>query len=312
MSLTNGLFHRLVTRRWGEAVADCTLVFLLAFPGALFFQFIYTESLFLLLVLGLWWALEERRYAWAWCVASLLPLTRGVGVFAVLVIAWDVLTPVRRWLAGAWLAGKQTPENPAVVPVSESVSQLMCDAPPVRKPAMRHTAKSALRACITGPVWLLAAPLLGWGVYLTLMVWWTGNPFEGFEAQPYWGVHAISNLWNVPKFIMGLFSPSEWHEFRGSLLDRCMFILLLYMLPVLWRLDKGLLVWTYWLGVLPAMSGTFTSFTRFASCAFPLFIALGVALAPQERRWLRYGLLGMFGVVHVVLLWRFVNFRWAG
>jgi hypothetical protein len=81
---------------------------------------------------------------------------------------------------------------------------------------------------------------------------------------------------------------------------------------VLWRLDKGLLVWAYVLGILPATSGTFTSFTRFASCAFPMFIALGVVLSRREWRWWRYGLLVVFMVLHVTLVWRYVNFRWAG
>jgi hypothetical protein len=95
-------------------------------------------------------------------------------------------------------------------------------------------------------------------------------------------------------------------------LDRSVFMLLLYTLPVVWRLDKGLLVWAYLLGILPAMSGTFTSFTRFASCAFPMFIALGVFLGRREWRWPRYALLTVFVTLHLVLVWRFVNFRWAG
>jgi len=140
----------------------------------------------------------------------------------------------------------------------------------------------------------------------------------------------VWNPVNVPKFILGYFSPTEWHEFTGSLLDRCMFVVLLYTLPVLWRLDRGLLVWTYWLGVLPAMSGTFTSYTRYASCAFPVFIALGAFVgAGREGRtvqhqtavlnrqssflpWLKWALLGVFAALHIVLVWRFVNFRWAG
>ena len=126
------------------------------------------------------------------------------------------------------------------------------------------------------------------------------------------GVQSVPNLWNLPKFVIGFCSPTEWHAFRGSWLDRCMFVVLLYTLPVLWRLDKGLLVWAYVLGILPAMSGTFTSFTRFASCAFPMFIALGVVLSRREWRGLRYALLGVFVVLPLVFVWRFVNFRWAG
>jgi len=163
-----------------------------------------------------------------------------------------------------------------------------------------------------GPWWLLLAPLLGWGLYLALMFSWTGNAFEGFAAQKHWGAHSVWNLVNIPKFVVGYFTPTQWHEFTGSLLDRCMFLPLLYCLPLLWRLDKSLFVWAVVLGVVPAMSGTFTSYTRFASCAFPMFIAMALYLGRPERRHLRWGTLILFATLHVVLLWRFVNFRWAG
>jgi hypothetical protein len=71
-------------------------------------------------------------------------------------------------------------------------------------------------------------------------------------------------------------------------------------------------MWAWVLGVMPAMSGTFTSFTRFASCAFPMFIALGVVLGKPEWRWIRYAVLAVFALLHAVLVRRFVNFRWAG
>ena len=158
----------------------------------------------------------------------------------------------------------------------------------------------------------MAAPLLGYGTYLALMWHWTGNPFEGIQAQKYWGVHSISNLVNVPKFVIGWFTPNEWHEFQGSMLDRLMFLPLLYTVPVQWRLGKDLLVWSYVLGVLPAMSGTFVSFTRFESTAFPLFLAVAVFVVGLKRRWPGVALLVLSAGLHGVLLWRFVNFRWAG
>jgi hypothetical protein len=340
------LFYWLVRRRWGAPAAKWALVFLIAFPGALFFQFNYTEGLFLLLVVGLWWAMEGRRGGWAWLAATLLPLTRGIGVFAALPIGWHLVakhTPgglIRAasrigWLRKTWwVSGREgfasqpgggAPPAPAPLPVKTA-------GPDCSKSAMKD-------ACPAVASWrdfsLLLAPLLGWTAYLGLMWHWTGNPFEGFEAQKYWAVHSIRNLIDVPKFVVGLFSPTEWHAFRGSVLDRAVFVLLLYCLPVLWRLDKGLLVWVYVLGVLPAMSGTFTSFTRFASCAFPLFIALGAALSAEcrvsrvevvgafrpssratrpspLRATARWGLLAVFVTLQAVLVWRFVNFRWAG
>jgi len=154
--------------------------------------------------------------------------------------------------------------------------------------------------------------MLGLAAYFGLMWVWTESPFEGIEAQKYWGVHSIGNLWDVPRFVLGFFEPTKWHGFRGSVLDRCAFLLLLFCLPLIWRLGKDMVMWTYMLGILPAMSGTFTSYTRFACCAFPVFIALAVFSERQAWRWLRMGLVATFGVLHIVLLWRFVNLRWAG
>lgn len=317
------LFYERVRRRWGATMAGWATGLLILFPGALFFQFPYTESLFFLLVMLLWWGLEERRWVLAGAAALLLPLTRAVGVFAVLPIAavlarerglgariWDAL-PLRREAAERSARREGGPGG---------MKKLLLETGPVT-----GDTSSGGNGASRGPWGLLAAPLIGWGLYLGLMGYWTGNPFEGFAAQKYWGVHAVGNLVNVPKFVLGFFTPTDWHAFTGSLLDRGVFALVLYTLPVLWRLDKELLVWTYWLGILPAMSGAFTSFTRYASCAFPMFVALAfwlnggrgggrmVPTGPASLRfWLKWGLVGGFAALHVVLVWRHVNYQWAG
>jgi hypothetical protein len=59
------------------------MVMLLASPGAIFFSFIYTESLFLLLLTLCLRCLEARRDVGTAIFAFLLPLTRAVGIFVV-------------------------------------------------------------------------------------------------------------------------------------------------------------------------------------------------------------------------------------
>ncbi len=301
------LFYWLVARYYGEGPAKWSLAFLILFPGSLFFQFHYTESLFLLLVLLLWLGLGQGCRWYVVIAAILLPLTRAVGVFAVLPIAAWVLQPGIPWLkVHLWcLAANNRSE-------AEVGGDAAAKSVGYRQPAGIQGPILFPFGVVFARTWLLVAPLLGWGIYLLLMWHWTGNPFEGITAQKYWGVHAINNLWNLPKFMIGFFTPTNWHAFKGSVLDRCAFMPILYCLPVLWRLDKRLLLWIYILGILPAMSGTFTSFTRFASCAFPLFIALAVVFQRPERRRMGYGMLGAFGLLHAVLLWRFVHFCWAG
>jgi hypothetical protein len=259
-------------------------VFLVLFPGALFFQFVYTEGLFFLLVMLVWMGLERERYGWVFVGAFLLPLTRAIGLFCLLPIAWHLVTRQRLgWMAR--LGSDRWDSRPRIE--SKPKQNLVCYA-------------------------VLLAPLAGWMVYLGLMWHWTGNPFDGFAAQRHWATHSIWNLIDVPKFVLSMLTPTEWHAYRGSILDRCMFIVLLYALPVIWRLGKDQVVWTYVLGILPAMSGMFTSYVRFEAVAFPLFLALAAFFAKPGRGWALASALAVSFAMHLWLLWRYVNFQWAG
>jgi hypothetical protein len=337
------VFYRLTAARFGAAVAGWALALLVAYPGSLFYQFLYSESLFFLLVMGLWWGLERRCLPVALAAAVLLPLTRAIGVFAVLPIAWFLLARQRekgkgqKGGTGSWEMeagrrnageerkmedGLETPSHAgeALTPAlsrrerEEDGRWKMEDRPAAPFHAGKATTIHHSPSSIHFPKWclLLLAPVAGWGIYLALMGHWTGNPWEGFEAQKHWGRHSVWHLVDVPKFVAGYFDVQAVHEWPSSLVDRIAFVLLLYMIPTIWRLGKDLTVWTYMLGVIPAMSGTFTSYVRYHSCVFPFFIALAVWLLARRAPWPRWAVLGIFAAGHAVLVWRFVNFRWAG
>lgn len=89
------LLYRFLEERH-PGLADGTLALLLAFPGALFFHFPYTESLFLFLALGVVFALDRESYVPAGLAALLLALTRPNGVLIGCVIAYHVFVRWRR------------------------------------------------------------------------------------------------------------------------------------------------------------------------------------------------------------------------
>jgi hypothetical protein len=317
------VFYRLTAARFGAAVAGWALALLVAYPGSLFYQFLYSESLFFLLVMGLWWGLERRRLPVALAAALLLPLTRAIGVFAVLPIAWFLLASWkaegRRQKEGKRMedGGLKIAEGPAAPShaVGEMADGLQTPSHAGKATSILHPLSSILslrRFLSRRWLLLLLAPVAGWGIYLALMWHWTGNPWEGFAAQKHWGRHSVWHLVDVPKFVAGYFDVQAVHEWPSSLVDRIAFVLLLYMIPTIWRLGKDMMVWTYVLGVIPAMSGTFTSYVRYHSCVFPFFIALAVWLLARRAAWPRWAVLGIFAAGHAVLVWRFVNFRWAG
>jgi hypothetical protein len=278
-------FYRIVFTKFDRRTGFFALALLIAYPGAVFFHFIYTESIFLLLLMLLWFSLEEDCFALGLVAAFLLPLTRAVGVFSVLPIWWHVFGLNERLSFATGTSSGLTP-TPNTARLGQS--------------------RFLRRA------FLLAAPVVGWLSYLALMWFWTGNPFEGFVAQKNWGVHSVWNLINLPKFVASFFSPTTWHDFTGSFFDRCSFLVLIAVSPLIWKVNKELLVWHVFLAVIPAMSGEFTSYTRFGCLAFPAFLAVATYFTRMKRRFMiNVSLTGLF-CLQVLMLWMFLNFRWAG
>jgi hypothetical protein len=85
------LMHRLVALELGSArVARDAVLMLALFPGALWLGAPYSESLFLLLSVGAFYAARTERWAWAGGCAALASATRSAGVVLLvpLVLLW--------------------------------------------------------------------------------------------------------------------------------------------------------------------------------------------------------------------------------
>lgn len=98
------LLHRLVTLELGRPLASPTLLLLSVFPGALFFGLPYSESLFLLVSVGAFYAARTGHWAWAGGCAGLASATRSAGILLLvpLAVMWWTSRP-RRVGQGAWL-----------------------------------------------------------------------------------------------------------------------------------------------------------------------------------------------------------------
>jgi Mannosyltransferase (PIG-V) len=100
------LLHRVAEERLGADGARRTVLYLAVFPMALFLQAVYSESLYLLLVLAAFVLAERGRFGWAGVVTGLAILTRVTGVAllpALVLLAWRRRDRLRS-LAGLALA----------------------------------------------------------------------------------------------------------------------------------------------------------------------------------------------------------------
>jgi Mannosyltransferase (PIG-V) len=99
-----GLLHRLAELELGRRLARPTLLLLAVFPAAVYFGAPYSESLFLLLAVGVFYAARTGRWAWAGTCAGLASATRSAGLLLLLPLAliWWGSRP-RRTADAAWL-----------------------------------------------------------------------------------------------------------------------------------------------------------------------------------------------------------------
>jgi hypothetical protein len=98
------LLHRLVSLELGRPLAQPALLLLAVFPAAVFFGAPYSESLFLLLAVGAFYAARTEHWAWAGAAAAGAAATRSSGVLLLLPTAmlWWSARP-RRPRDAAWL-----------------------------------------------------------------------------------------------------------------------------------------------------------------------------------------------------------------
>jgi len=285
----------------GPRVALWSVVFISVFPTALFFQAVYSESLFLLLtLLSFLWA-GRGRWALAGLAGLLAALTRSSGVVLLLplaVIWWEQ----RRGSA------VRLPGGPAVG-----------SAAPGRRPSASSF------------VWLLLVPA-GLALYMAYLWSTFGDPLLFGTVQAYWGreltlptaaiwrgtiaaVHAVR--WLAAHGvgpILGTRLPSGGLDggVIANLLEFCSFAAAVAMLVACWRkLPAAYTLYALAALLFPLLYSTTArplySLPRFVIVVFPLFIGAAAVLAPQRTwRWVVVADLGALLVASTVVFASFI------
>jgi len=122
-------------------------------------------------------------------------------------------------------------------------------------------------------LWICLLPLLGYFCYFLIMYSYTGNPFEGFRMQlAYDAQPSISRIFDVSGFFYSFVHFNFVIDSLHSFLDRLIFVAFLLSLYPMLRLDTTYYVYAVFIGLIPAMSNIFMSYTRFSALVFPVFI----------------------------------------
>ncbi|MET0614167.1 MAG: mannosyltransferase family protein [Thermoleophilaceae bacterium] len=249
------LLYRLTELELGRRLARPVLLLLAVFPAAVYFGAPYSESLFLLLAVGAFYAARTGYWAWAGACAGLASATRSAGLFLLLplVLIWWDARP-RRAGDAAWLllAPLGIAAYAAWLGLVEGDALRFLD---VQEAWSRH----------------LAVPLAG--------------AWDGLVAA-YDGVRQLASGSRTPVY----FDKAAGDPFRIAAINVMLFATLVFAVTacvgVFRRLPRAYGVWVAASLLLPltlpVTPQPLMSLPRFVSVLFPVFMWLAVVC--EERR----------------------------
>lgn len=269
--------------------AKWLLIALLLFPTAFFFGAVYTESLFLLLVVASLWSAERRQWLLAGLFAALASYTRLVGIFLIPALFAELLQ--------SQLA-LSVAKNPSIS--KNSISQITTQ---LLSPTFWLTIIRKRTTALIG----IAMGSFG----LLLYMWYLQNIFDDsfyfYHVQSEFGSGRQESLISIPQVawrylkILATYRPFDlkYVIFVQELLTTGLAYLL-----VLLSIRKIRWSWTLFALAaltLPTLTGTFSSMARYALVALPIYWFLSDKLAnghPIWKIWLIVsGLLLLFNTV---------------
>lgn len=263
------VFRRIAAAEIGDAAASRAVWLLAAYPFAAFFSAAYTESLFLLALLGAWQASRERRVWLAAACGLLLGLTRPNGFLMSVPLAcvwWTAALPAAPSEGAGWS-----------------------------------------RARLAGLA-VAATPVIGMAAYCVFLWWQFDEPFAWIKGQAAWG-SLTSGMRTPTDPRWGAALPWRWSDIPVHAGNTAAALFSVAVLVPLWRRLSPAHALVVGLNVLPPLAAHgILSMGRFSSVLFPLFLWLGVTIpAERHRRWVWWFLIGQAVVAALHYSWRLMT-----
>ncbi|HEX7041825.1 MAG TPA: hypothetical protein VF189_01110, partial [Patescibacteria group bacterium] len=254
------LFYLLVLDWYDKNIAYKSLIFLLAFPTTFFFGLIYSEGIFFMLIMIFFYLLNKKSVFFASLTSFFLPFTRLIGIF--------IFIPFLSWY------------------IFEFKKMTLYDQ--VDKIAQKLFEKKAL---------LILSPIIGLIMVCLFFYFSTGNIFAQFSAQKQFVSQYSAFLLLNPFLFVGEFFkfPMALQGFTNSIFDRIFFVGFIAVLFFMRRrVSVTLFVFSVIFGILPVLTGSFMSYTRYVSIVFPMYIVLAKMTEEKRYNFLNFPLLFIF------------------
>lgn len=287
------LLYSLIRLDFNRKVAQIAVLFLLVFPTSFFFGAVYTESLFLFLVLASFYFARNKvlpeagsyfartkRWWLAGIFGAFASATRVVGIFLLPALAFEL-----------W----QQHQKKKIT----------------NYPFRRNLAK---RASLTTFIPLLLIPL-GLLYYMRFLQINYQDPLMFLHAQSAFGAQRTTDkiillyqvFWRYLKMIATTKADPLYFTVWLEFLTAAWFAALL-VFAYLKKIRFSYLIFAFFAYITPTLTGTFSSMPRYVLVLFPCFIALALI----ENKFLRWALIAVSCLLLAVSTIFFTKGYWIG
>lgn len=261
--VTLALFWKLVENDFGKEVSRWSLAFLLLFPTAFFLGSVYSESFFLMVVLGSFFAARKGRWWVAGFLGALASATRIVGIF--LLLALFIEFYIQR------IKGKK-----------------------LKSGLLNEFKRGA-------GIFLIPFGLVSYMVYLGNIVgdslaFIHSQPAFGANRSGSEIILLPQVIFRYVKIFLTV--PSANYDFWIAVLEFFSFAIVIGSLLIFWKkIRMSYLIFSLLAIIAPTLTGTLSSMPRYILVAFPVFIMLG----SLENKLVRFLLLSISLILLTVL-----------
>ncbi len=283
------VFRRLLQKDMPTKNSNWVLLAMVVFPFSFFFGSIYTESIFLLLVLLSFYYAREKRWLLAGIFGALASATRITGIFLLPALLWEqygetILANVKKVQA---------------VGYKKSV-------------LVKTTLYTVRDVCMTPTTYIVPLGMAGYMLYLQLkfadfLYFWHVQPIFGAERSGSQLILPPQVLWRYAKIFFTA-SPRQYN-FWVALWEVLSFLFAFTLLVIAHKrkIRLSYLIFSWFALLIPSFTGTFSSMPRYILVIFPLYIILGTI----KQKYIRIGLFLIQSVLLGIFVLLFTSGYWV-
>ena len=266
------LLYKLIALDFKEKVAKWTIIFLLLFPTSFYFTSIYSESLFLFLVVASFFCARKNFWILAGLFGFLASLTRFIGIFLFPALILDYYLQNRERLSWSYF---------------------------------RDSLKSI------GWLFLIPLGLAIFMVYLGVyfknpFYFVTAQPSFGASRASNEIILLPQVIWRYFKILFTV-SPQSLHFFNAIFEFTVSVSFISLVLISFFKIRLSWAFFSFFSLIIPTLTGTFLSMPRFVLIAFPAFILL----AQIKSITIRFLLVSVFSLLLVACVFLFTRGYWV-